>query len=321
MSVDHDTPAPRRRAWIVTDATDTPVRDVAVRILRQRLEAVWSELRAACSGRHSPERIHQLRVATRRSLAAIDAFHDLLPGRSRAWFATWLRRIRRAASDARDLDVLTDRLTAPATPAARKPRLEDGPPARRRLVAMLTRQRAASRRPVHEIRERLLAADWPGRLEKLLDRLGRGRPGPRFGRYARRRFRPLARQFFVRADCRLREIEEIHRLRIEGKKLRYALEIFAPVFPRRLVTRCEKALENLQRHLGEFTDHAAAAERLQRLRRREADAANRREIRVLRKAEQSQARKARKEFAAWWSQARRQALRRRVERTLRRDSA
>lgn len=321
MPVDHGSPESRRRVWVVADAPDTPARDVAVKTLRHRLEAVWSELRDACGRRHDPERIHQLRVATRRSLAAIDAFHDLLPTRSRAWFAKWLRRIRRAAGEARDLDVLTDRLAASPAAAAPIPRSAAGQTARRRLVTMLARQRTASRRPVHEIRERLLEADWPGRMERLLARVGRGDSGPPFGRYARRRFRPLARRFFARADRRLREADEIHRLRIEGKKLRYALEIFAPVFPSRLVTRCEKALESLQEHLGEFTDHAAAADRLERWSRRQADPDDRTEIRALRKEEACRARSARKTFAKWWSATRRRTLRRRFERTLRRGSA
>lgn len=319
MPVDKDMPARHRRVWVVSKAAETPAHEVAVRTLRHRLEAVWSELQSACGGRHDPERIHQLRVATRRSLAAIDAFRDLLPARSQDWFATWLHRIRRAAGDARDLDVLSDRLAT--VPAAGDCRSDTAQTARRRLVAMLTRQRAASRRPVHEIRERLIAADWPARLERLLERVGHGRSGPPFGRYARRRFRPLARRFFVRADRRLREADEIHRLRIEGKKLRYALEIFAPVFPPRLVTRCEKALESLQEHLGEFTDHATVADRLQRWQHRQADAADRMEIRALRDTERSRARKARKAFAKWWSPTRRKTLRQRVERTLRRCSA
>lgn len=321
MPVHHDMPDPRPRVWIVTEAADAAARDVAVRTLRHRLEAVWSELRGACGARQAPERIHQLRVATRRSLAAIDAFEDLLPTRSRAWFAKWLRRIRRAAGDARDLDVLTDRLGDAAVEVVTTCRSTAGRTARRRLVAMLARQRTASRRPVYEIREKLLAADWPGRVERLLDRVGRGRPGPPFARYARRRLRPLAGRFFARADRRLREADEIHRLRIEGKKLRYAIEIFAPVFPSRLVSRCQKALESLQEHLGEFTDHAAAAERLERWSRRQTDADDRTEIRELRKAEESRAQRARKTFTKWWSPTRRRSLRRRVERTLRRGTA
>ena len=48
---------------------------------------------------------------------------------------------------------------------------------------------------------------------------------------------------------------------IEGKKLRYAMEIFVPVLPTRVRVRCQKSLERLQKTLGECTDHASAADR------------------------------------------------------------
>jgi CHAD domain-containing protein len=47
---------------------------------------------------------------------------------------------------------------------------------------------------------------------------------------------------------------DLHRLRIEGKKLRYLLEFFAPLFPRRQVTGLVKPLKKLQDHLGAFND-------------------------------------------------------------------
>ena len=61
---------------MVTDGGWTPVVKVAARTLRKRLEAVWRELGAACRTRHEPERVHQLRVATRRTLATLTAFRE-----------------------------------------------------------------------------------------------------------------------------------------------------------------------------------------------------------------------------------------------------
>ncbi len=318
--------APRRarsgrvHSWAVTDDPDTPVDEVAIRTLRQRLEAVWSELDKSCGPRHDPERIHQLRVATRRTIAAIDAFRDLLPGKSRSWFEKWLCRIRRAAGNARDLDVLTDRLKGQrgTVPQGRSPA---GGAARRRLIAMLSLKRAGSRQPIQEVREKLLADDWHARVERLLDALAAGRGRTTFRQYARRRFKPLMRRFFVRADHRLRDAEEIHRLRIGGKKLRYTLEIFAAVFPTRVRSKCEKALELLQENLGEFTDHAAAADRLGRWSRQDGVVGERKAIVALRRIEAHQADQARRAFVKWWSPSRRRALRRRFERTLRKAIA
>jgi CHAD domain-containing protein len=311
----------RPRSWIVNDGPRTPVDAVAMRTLRHRLEAVWSELLASCQQRHDAERIHRLRVATRRTIAAIDAFRDLMPARPRAWFEKRLRRIRRAAGNARDLDVLTDRLTGQPVATRAEERSPAGRAARRRLISMLTRQRADSRQPIHEIREKLLAADWTGRVELLVEEMAAEPTAMTFRQYARRRFKPIMERFFERADRKLRDDDEIHRLRIEGKKLRYSLEIFAAVFPAAVLGKCEKALEALQENLGEFTDHAAAADRLKRWSRQEGVNAERKAIAALRKAESHHAAAARKTFVKWWSPARRRTLRRRFERTLRRGTA
>jgi CHAD domain-containing protein len=303
--------------WIVVAGDRTPVGRVACRTLRKRLEAVWSELRACCGPRPDPERVHQLRVATRRTLAAIEAFDELLPAKRRAWFAKRLRRLRRAAGDARDLDVLTARLCGQMTQSQASP-VGHG---RARLVAMLSRQRIVSRRPIHELRDELVTADWTGRVDRLIGSIAAADRGPSFGDYARGRFRPLVERFFAKADRRLRDEEEIHRLRIEGKKLRYALEIFAGVFPRKMRKRCQESLERLQESLGEFTDHAAAADRFRRWAREDGLRANRDTLTDLRREEADRADSARRAFAKWWNPTRRRSLRRTFERTLRRDTA
>lgn len=302
--------------WLVVEHGLTPTSLVARRTLRKRLDAVWTALTAAAGDAPDPERVHRLRVATRRTLAAIDAFADLLPAGRRRWFEKRLRRLRRTAGAARDLDVLVARLgPEPASGA-----VADRSP-RRRLVAMLSRQRLASRGPIRRLHDELRAADWHARADRLIDAVGsRGHDRP-FAAHARRRFRPLIDRFFATADRRLRSADEIHRLRIEGKKLRYAMEIFACVFPVRERVRCEEALERLQQTLGEFTDHAAAEERLRRWSRADGAAAARQTIVSLRAREARAADRARAAFSRWWSPSRRRWLRRKLERTLRRRTA
>ena len=56
--------------------------------------------------------MHQLRVATRRAAATVRIFDALLPQRRMRRLNKCLRKIRRAAGTARDLDVLADRLRA-----------------------------------------------------------------------------------------------------------------------------------------------------------------------------------------------------------------
>jgi CHAD domain-containing protein len=307
----------RSGVWNVAELPAAPIRDVAVRTLRRRFETVWVELVGACGPREDADVVHRLRVATRRTIAAVDAFRGLIPRKRRAWFTKRLRRLRHAAGTARDLDVLGERLAG--HPGAGR---SAGKAARRRLVAMLSRQRAGSRVPIREAREQLMACDWQGRVERLVEAVARAPNGDEtFDGYSRRRFRRLVTRFFDRVDRRLHGAGEIHELRIEGKKLRYALEIFAPVFPDRATRKCTVALERLQEQLGEFTDHAAAADRLRRWLRQDGVEAARTAVVALRKAESIDADRARRRFEKWWSPARRRSLRRRFARTLHRRSA
>jgi CHAD domain-containing protein len=115
--------------------------------------------------------------------------------------------------------------------------------------------------------------------------------------------------------------DEIHRLRIAGKKLRYALEIFAVAFPATTRTACLDALETLQETLGSFTDHAAAADRFRRWAREDGVGMDRAALLSLRRHEDRQAEKARRSFVKWWKPSRRRALRKSLERTLCKASA
>lgn len=315
--------------WIVSDAGSTPAAVVAERTLRKRLGAVWTILPRACSSAGDSEQVHQLRVATRRALAALKAFDELLPTKRRTWFEKQLRRLRRAAGEARDLDVLTSRLAddldCDATSVGCMQTTSiGGRTARDRLVAMLSRQRVVSRQPIRDRYERLLEADWAKRTERLLERLEQqpssGKQGT-FAAYSRSRFRPLVGHFFAAADRRMRTADDLHAFRIEGKKIRYILEIFATVFPERVRSRCYAALEQLQETLGDFTDHAAAADRFRRWSREDAASAHREMLERLQRHEQRLANRARKDFAKWWDNDRRLSLRRTFDRTLRRRSA
>ena len=300
----------RSVGWTVTASGRARVPTVASRTLRARLAAVWSELRASCRSRHTPERVHQVRVASRRALAAFKAFHDVVPRKHGRWFCKWLRRIRRAAGETRDLDVLLARwVNETASPA-------DGCD-ERRILALLRRRRDGSRHPLRRVRERLERDGWSQRVERLLARTAAADNAAVFRAYARQGLKPWVRRFFTRADRPLEDADELHRLRIEGKKLRYALEIFAIGFSRRTRSVCLRALEEIQASLGEFMDHAAAADRLRRWARETGVGPDRKTLVELCKREETLADEAREAFAAWWTPSRRRMLRRCFSHTMR----
>lgn len=295
--------------WTTTGVDHLTVGQMAAATLRPRFDTVWAELRAACTNPEHAEHVHQLRVATRRVLAALDAFHDAIPAKRRGWFEKRLRRLRRVAGQARDLDVLTTRLTS-----------DDAVRVRGRLIAMLSKQRQTSRAPIRDQLEELVDVEWSARVDRLLADVRERRRRSDFPAFARRRLEPMIESFFEKADRKLRHEDEIHSLRIEGKKLRYALEIFASVFPGRRLARCQKALEQLQKTLGDFTDHASAADLFERWARTTHAGPDRDMLVSLCDDERRRAVTARKAFSKWWNPSRRQSLRRRFTHSLRRPA-
>lgn len=287
-----------------------PVGVVASGMLRQRLDTTWVELQQACSHPEHAEHVHQLRVATRRALAAFTVFRDCIPSSSRNWFEKRLRRLRRAAGEARDLDVLAEHIGR-----------HDMATARERLGAMLARRRHRSRLPIREQLQKCLSSDWHARVSHLVEDVRSRRRRTSFGRYARRRLRTLVGSFFEHVGHKARDNEDIHALRIAGKRIRYALELFATVLPGQSHIRCLQSLEKLQSVLGDFTDHASAADCFTRWARDPEAESTRHVLRSMGAHEEKQAAEARKAFRKWWNPSRRRALRRRFDRTLRCTSA
>lgn len=285
------------------------VGQVAAAKLRSLFDAIWTELRAACAEPGHTEHVHQLRVATRRATAGLAAFHAVIPASRHEWFKKRLRRLRRAAGAARDLDVL-------ASGVARNHAF----PAPGRLVAMLATQRNAARTPIRTEFDVLVAIDWKSRVKRLLADIRPRRPRCDFRDFARRRLKPTIESFFEKADRRLRHEDDIHAVRIEGKKLRYALEIFAPALPGHGLARCQRSLEQLQETLGRFTDHASAANRFHSWARRTDPGPDRESLLALADDARRKAETGRKDFSKWWSPKRRRALRRRFEHALRRPT-
>src|SRR5439155_18388759 len=94
--------------WVEGLTAAMPVAKAARRAIAARLEAVREALRPAAAWGPDPEPVHHLRVATRRAGAALDTFGDLLPGKVYKKARKALRRVRRAAGEARDADVFLD---------------------------------------------------------------------------------------------------------------------------------------------------------------------------------------------------------------------
>jgi CHAD domain-containing protein len=206
-----------------------------------------------------------LRVGTRRAGAALRVFADCLPNRARKSVRDHLGTIRRAAGDARDWDVFILGLpdAKPLKTAAGKPALDflRGYALGERSSAQLRLVAAAEEAGPAFVEESIAL---PQRVHEA-----RGPHAPAtFAAQGLAHLAPALAQFTadVRADPT--ESAALHQLRIHGKRVRYAMEIFAGCFAAPLKDVLYPAVEALQELLGGLQDAAVGAERLEGIQQR-----------------------------------------------------
>ena len=189
-------------------------------------------------------------------MAAMQIFDALLAPRRALWMNKQLKRIRQAAGNARDLDVLADRLRRRKAPDR---------PASKDLLKRVDRLRTEAQAPIEKIRRKLGGKDFLRRQEALVDRVRlRGKADrllrTSFGQAASRALGLLVEDFFAAAAADFSDYAALHAFRIQGKQLRYAMEIFAGAFDRAFRTDLYPLVEQLQEKLGAINDHATARE-------------------------------------------------------------
>lgn len=252
--------------WINDLSEATPLADAARRVLAVRLEVVRDGLPPArYHADEDPEHVHQLRVGTRRAGAALDIFSLCLPDKVYRQARKHLRRIRRAAGQARDWDVFALALAERVQSAAAKDRpgldVLTGFAVAQRQLAQRELEKAAPEPPFAF--ERVLAEtvaavrdpDPDQGVETLRDLAC-----PLLGR--------LLHQLNEAAGRDLEDYDQLHQVRIAGKRLRYAMEVFACCFQEPFRERHYAAVEEMQEILGRANDSHTAQQCLQGLRDR-----------------------------------------------------
>ena len=297
----------RKSKWIEGIAPDTPLSSAARTALAPRLRLVWYYLKR--SARHADrdvEYVHQLRVCTRRAMATVAAFESVLPPKRSKRMKRYLRHIRRAAGDARDLDVLTARYRDWA-----KERADQGG---KQLIAALERRRQGSQKPLRKVFEKQSEQDFPGQVDGLLTRTRprgemaeRGEPG--FSAAARACLNPIVESFFTAGAGDLSDLASLHAFRILGKQLRYAIEIFVGAFGPPLREEIYPTVEHLQELLGAVNDHAGAYERFRGWAESDESDLPRPLIEELMRIEGAARDQSEAEFRVWWTPARLAELR------------
>jgi CHAD domain-containing protein len=265
----------------------------AARALKQRLHNVLEAIEpAAKHWKKSPEPVHHLRVRARRAVAAIDLFEPLLPRRKARRLRRMMQQVRRACDQARNCDVLVARLM-------RHGQHRDNAP----IVRRLKHERKQRQQPIIELRHNLLrTGSLDRRARKLLARVRWGRrdvcgPEPGYVIFIRARLQLVAEQFDRAMRGKHRSSKSLHRLRIRGKRLRYALELAGSAVPG--CERTLKMLHEMQDRLGEINDCAMARDDLHRRLAASRKSSTSAQLKKLLAVEETAQRTASKEFAQW----------------------
>lgn len=258
---------------LARDGRPRPLRDGAPRIppgatTAEAFAAVVSHLAIALLA-HAPAAhageteagVHQMRVALRRLRSALSLFKTIA-GEHAATVAAGLKALAARLGPARDWDVfLAGRLAEVAAAFREDDRLAS---LRRDAEAARAEAYAGLRAALDDPGFRLLALDLAALARA---RLPADEPSEEFA--ARALSRRLKRVLRHGEDISGLPAPELHRLRLDAKRLRYAGEMFGPLWGERKVRRFLRALAAVQEELGHLNDIAVAASLLSKLDRPE----------------------------------------------------
>lgn len=219
----------------------------------------WQSNAAGASAHHAPEFIHQLRVSQRRLRSLIRLFEPALPAQ---FVATWSDALKHNASRfgaARDLDVLATELL----PAVQTTTLGEAS----RLAQLRQRVDAERAKARQQALKALDPAEQGRLLIELMNDLLALPSNDLIGSVDLRTFAALQLEHLrKRAARRLADAvdlmpEHLHALRIAFKQLRYGLEFFLPLLPRKAAAYLTE-LTRVQNALGFINDVDVARHRL-----------------------------------------------------------
>jgi CHAD domain-containing protein len=241
---------------------DDGILDLAYEHLTRQLAVLKLQEPRAWEGLN-PKGVHQMRIAIRRIRAALRMLGDLLPGERVACFNNELRWLAKALGGVRDADVYDENFhhylaalpehdvlaLVPYEHHLQQVRVK----ARVDLVEALNSARYESL--ITDFERFLAAGPAPGALRRFGD-LTIGAAADTFVNKAIKKMLKRGRGIKKSSPP-----AALHRLRIEGKRVRYTLEYFSGFFEHGL-KRTLNALRDLQNVLGEYQDACTACEKL-----------------------------------------------------------
>jgi CHAD domain-containing protein len=236
--------------WIEDLSASTRLEDAARRVLSLRFEAVRDALgKALREPEKDPEHIHQLRIGTRRAAAALKIFAPCLPNKVVRQAKTRLRDLRKRAGQARDWDVFLSRL--PKHKSVKRDEHHSG-------IDFLCGFAVGQRLPAQEVLKQG-CADYPFGIDRLLVDTVSAIQKPRKGDrrlvdVGRRVLKGLVSELNAATRQDLSDYDLLHDVRVIGKRLRYAMEVFGTCFSAPFREKVYPAVAEMQEILGSAND-------------------------------------------------------------------
>jgi CHAD domain-containing protein len=249
-AADEDSDTPLLAPWYAAPAA--PLAELGRVLLRRNLRRLLAAAREVRAD-ESIEAVHNLRVATRRLRATLRLLAPVGPRAELREHAKAMGRLARAAGAVRDRDVLLADMAA---------RADELPEALHSSLADLRATLEAERHAAHTALVAMLDGDALSAALKAfaatMNEAAGWDEGPRVrdlaGSTLWRHYEALRAHA---SDGLPAEEEALHAMRIEGKRLRYALELFADTLGTR-VDEAVKPLISFQDQLGGLNDLAVA---------------------------------------------------------------
>lgn len=244
----------------------------ASKLQLDRDESIWTTLgrviedgssqlfanEAAIRSGNEVEGIHQARVAVRRMRAALTAFRDILPEDLRKSLAKPLQKLQVELGPARDWDVfLTETLY---------PLREESALSRSLALEKFIKRVEEARRRAYRTSKKALKKPWYGKLQLALIQF------PYLAPPNTEASTSTEAAAGTLLDQRLRQVlhaagstpldlpeEDLHAIRIDIKKLRYAFDVFRSLYPTDSVSPWRRASKQLQDCLGGLNDTVVQA--------------------------------------------------------------
>jgi CHAD domain-containing protein len=288
-------------------AHEQQVVDVALTTLDDRLKSVRKRFsQAVRHGDNNPERIHQLRVATRRASAAIDFYEDFMTDKSANKMTRCLKRIRRTAGKIRDCDLLLARFSgeeAQTEAASFIKRVQASRVSAFRELCRLRRQRRGSNELKRRARKLLAKTRKTAERRAYL-------AVQKFKDWAPERLQMFVSDFFQAAHPERRDFTQLHQFRIRSKALRYAMELVTSTFPPSFRMELSPVIERLQFLLGDINDEANFIRSIGRRLSNQAKLSDIDGLKHRMAQEQHTLDELERAFSQWWTAERRDELRR-----------